>query len=118
MNELMPGVNILNIVEIDTAAPMIVWALFISLSIALVVLGLIAFCDDRKYNKGFLILAIGMFFALVGEVYGCVSEHISDNRYYQEYSVTIDENVSFKELYEKYEVIKVEGQIYTLKERK
>lgn len=117
MNELIPGVNILNIVEVDTATPMIVWIIFIALTISLGVLGIIGFCADRK-SKSLLILGIAMLLASIGEIYCCVEEHIRDNRYYNEYSVTIDENVSFKEVYEKYEVIKVDGQIYTLKEKK
>ena len=116
MNELIPGVNILNIVEVDTATPIIAWVICIVASILLGVMSVTAFCNDRK-SKGLLILAIILFLMSVVEVYSCVKERVPDNRYYKSYSVTIEENVSFKELYEKYEVIKVEGQIYTLKER-
>lgn len=35
-----------------------------------------------------------------------------------EYKVTISDSVSFNELYEKYEIVEQEGEIYTLRERK
>ena len=38
-----------------------------------------------------------------------------DEKEHRRYEVTIDENVSFKDFYNKYEVIKTEGEIYTIK---
>lgn len=34
-----------------------------------------------------------------------------------EYKVIISDDISFKEFYDKYEIIKVEGKIYTVRER-
>lgn len=45
---------------------------------------------------------------------------IEDTRSAQEnieYIVTIDDSVSFKEFYNKYEIIEVNGDLYTIKER-
>ena len=37
---------------------------------------------------------------------------------FPEYKVTISDDVSFNELYEKYEIVEQEGEIYTIRERR
>lgn len=46
-----------------------------------------------------------------GIVYKIQGERVS------EYKVTISDTVSFKDLYEKYEIVKQEGEIYTIREK-
>lgn len=43
------------------------------------------------------------------------SREIPNGKY--EYQVIIDDNISINEFYDKYEVVKVEGKIYTIREK-
>ncbi len=42
---------------------------------------------------------------------------IPENKYETLYQVTVDDSVSMNEFQNKYEIIKIEGKIYTVKER-
>lgn len=45
---------------------------------------------------------------------GCL---IPEDKYETRYQVTIDDSVSMNEFQDKYEIIEVEGKIYTVRER-
>jgi len=57
-----------------------------------------------------VIIIAGVAFGAIGMV------HLSDKPY-TVYKVTIDDDVSFKEFNEKYEIIKQDGLIYEVKEK-
>ena len=50
-------------------------------------------------------------------VLGMVGFSATAEEPYTEYKVLIDQNVSWAEIYENYEIIDQEGQIYTIKEK-
>lgn len=61
--------------------------------------------------KEFVILVIGGALSIIC---GCL---ISEDKYETRYQVTIDDLVSMNEFQDKYEIIEVEGKIYTVRER-
>ena len=65
-------------------------------------------CDSWKE---FAILVICVALAIVC---GCL---IPEDKYETRYQVTVDNSVSMNEFQNKYEIIEVEGKIYTVKER-
>ena len=70
--------------------------------------------DDFIYLFFFLIIGLvcGLF---VGWLYGDIEG--TPTKYETEYKVTISDDVSMNEFYEKYEIIDQEGSIYTIRER-
>lgn len=60
--------------------------------------------------KEFVILVIGGALSIIC---GCLIEY----KYETRYQVTIDDSVSMNEFQDKYEIIEVEGKIYTVRER-
>lgn len=65
-------------------------------------------CDSWKK---FAILAICVVLTIVC---GCL---IPERKYEIHYQVTVDDSVSMNEFQNKYEIIEVEGKIYTVRER-
>ena len=61
---------------------------------------------------GFTILVICVTLTII---YGCF---IPKKEYETRYQVTVDNSISMNEFQNKYEIIKVEGKIYTVHERK
>lgn len=61
--------------------------------------------------KEFVILVIGGALSIVC---GCL---IPEYKYETRYQVTVDNSVSMNEFQDKYEIIEVEGKIYTVRER-
>lgn len=61
--------------------------------------------------KEFVILVIGGALSIIC---GCL---IPEYKYETRYQVTVDNSVSMNEFYDKYEIIEVEGKIYTVRER-
>ena len=69
----------------------------------------------REFEVPFIILSLILIFpSVVSGIVGIV--HLSEKPY-TVYKVTIDDDVSFKEFNEKYEIIKQDGLIYEVKER-
>ena len=65
-------------------------------------------CDSWKE---FVILIVCVVLAIVC---GCL---IPEDKYETHYQVTVDNSVSMNEFQNKYEIIEVEGKIYTVRER-
>ena len=61
--------------------------------------------------KGFVILVIGGALSIIC---GCL---IPEDKYETRYQVIIDDSVSMNEFQDKYEIIEMEGKIYTVRER-
>ena len=70
---------------------------------------LIIVCKE-KYSRPFI------FFCLIVLFFGVIFLFGFFNSNYIEYEVTIDDNVSFIEFTEKYEILEKNGNIYTIKE--
>lgn len=117
----MEGITILNETATYCAhyGVYIVWGCCI---VAGVIIGVI-FGAHNSYHpivdgitEGLLGLMLGTLFGLA--VTGLVAQvWTTDEIDYIDYQVTIDDTVSFNELYEKYEVIDQDGQIFTIRER-
>lgn len=109
----MNGVTILNNYEyLTNTFPIFVFMLscanFFVLSI--IILCTLLLNRSSSWKKfTFLIICIALTVTL-----GCF---IPENKYETHYQVTIDNSVSMNEFQSKYEIIKVEGKIYTIKER-
>lgn len=65
-------------------------------------------CDSWK-EFAILVVCVVLFI-----VCGCL---IPEDKYETRYQVTVDDSVSMNEFQNKYEIIEVEGKIYTVKER-
>lgn len=61
--------------------------------------------------KEFVILIIGGALSIIC---GCL---IPEDKYETHYQVTVNDSVSMNEFQDKYEIIEVEGKIYTVRER-
>lgn len=112
----MEGVTILNVIkEIGYTGGITGWTiaiiiLFGSLAISMIVVG----CFDK--DALCFLLTIGLIF--VGFLFGMASYNQGGQQIETyKYQVIIDENVSFKEFSDYYELIGQEGQIYIVKEK-
>ena len=111
----MNGINILNKTEIMeyTCAQHIFFAVLIivwCISAILVIIGLICNSKWSSIIGGILVLITCI-------VIGTVDLEKSKNTGRYKYEATIDENVSFIEVYEKDDVVKQKGDIWVLKDK-
>lgn len=65
-------------------------------------------CDSWK-KPAFLVICV-----ILTIVCGCL---IPEDKYETRYQVTVDDSVSMNEFQDKYEIIEMEGKIYTVRER-
>ena len=107
---MLDGIEVLNKVEMYKEFPL--WLLI--LIIVFLVIG-VFFCMIGVSIKTKLIGILFLTICLVCLVCGIIiSTQPSDIKQYQ---VTISDSVSMVEFNEKYDVIKVEGKIYTIREK-
>lgn len=111
----MTGINILNKTAIMeyTCAQHIFFAVLIivwCISAILVIIGLI--CDSTWST-----IIGGILFLITCIVIGTVDLEKSKNTGRYKYEATIDEDVPFTEVYEKYDVVKQKGDIWVLKDK-
>lgn len=66
----------------------------------------------QKSNIPFIVAAIGICLSFGGFGWACVNQ-VED---YIQYSVLIPDDANFKEIYERYEILEVKGEIYVIKE--
>ena len=109
----MDGVIILNSYEsLTNFGSILLMSILCAWFLAAAIVALFAFlnygCDSWKE---FAILIICMVLAIVC---GCL---IPEDKYETHYQVTVDNSVSMNEFQNKYEIIEVEGKIYTVRER-
>lgn len=109
----MEGVTILNSYETLTNASSIflyfVWGcVFIALAIALSYL----FIVDNYSSTSTAIFAI-----VAGALAVILFCNVPEKNYETRYQVTINDSVSMNEFQSKYEIIEIEGKIYTVRER-
>ena len=114
----MEGITFLNSTVVMTLHPL--GFLFISLGMLMLFLSIIValfalanpFGSTEFTIVGCLFL-IGISLSLGGLLFGGINS-VED---YTQYDVLISEDINFQEFYDKYEIIEVKGQIYTIKER-
>ena len=109
----MNGVIILNSYEsLTNFDSILLMSILCAWSLAAAIVALFALlkygCDSWKE---FAILIICVLLAIVC---GCL---IPEDKYETRYQVTINDSVSMNEFQNKYEIIEVEGKIYTVRER-
>lgn len=115
MNTLMEGITVLNQTEI-MATPTVVWITAL-IGFLMFILGF-GICYGSKKNEtiavgGVIIGIIGAIAMIVGTSFIFIQEPTGKYRY----ECLISEDVSLVEFYEQYDLIKVEGQIWTIKEK-
>jgi hypothetical protein len=115
---MLEGIEILNQTEIITSPEWTGIASITSLILIIIFFSLTCAALMGDKNK----LFIGMFILTILSFIAFVTFNILDNvieiktgKY--EYQVTINESVSMTEFHEKYEIIEVQGKIYTIKEK-
>ena len=109
----MNGVIILNSYEsLTNFGSILLMSILCAWSLAAAIVALFALlkygCDSWK-EFAILIVCVVLFI-----VCGCL---IPEDKYETHYQVTVDNSVSMNEFQNKYEIIEVEGKIYTVMER-
>lgn len=109
----MDGVIILNSYEyLTNFGSILLMSILCVWSLAAAIVALFALlkygCDSWKE---FAILVIGVALSIVC---GCL---VPEDKYETRYQVTVSDSVSMNEFQNKYEIIEVEGKIYTVRER-
>ena len=113
MTEFLQGIEVLNATEITTCPDWIVIFFIGAILSVIIFVGLLLF--DNLENICTLISGISFLVCTFGLLIA-YSIEIPTGKYV--YQVTIDETVSFQELYEHYEIIDQQGKIYTIREKK
>lgn len=110
----MNGVTILNSYEYLTNGASIVGS--ITLFIGFLAASIVIFITLFNYKSRGFGMEYAIFIGLVALTItvGCL---IPEKKYETRYQVTTDNSVSMNEFQSKYEIIKVEGKIYTVRER-
>ena len=109
----MNGVIILNSYEsLTNFGSILLISILCAWFFAVAILALFALlkygCNSWK-EPAFLVICV-----VLTIVCGCL---IPEDKYETHYQVTVDNSVSMNEFQDKYEIIEVEGKIYTVKER-
>ena len=109
----MDGVIILNSYEsLTNFGSILLMSILCAWSLAAAIVALFALlkygCDSWK-EFAILVVCVVLFI-----VCGCL---IPEDKYETHYQVTVDNSVSMNEFQNKYEIIEVEGKIYTIRER-
>lgn len=105
------GIEILSQKPITTENIHILVAFFILMPALLLLIGFFMSLFDCEYLFTFVGIAVVVCFLLLYIKFG----QEETGRY--RYEVTIDDNVAFKELYEKYDIIEQKGKIYVIEEK-
>ena len=109
----MNGIIVLNSYEILTNPSSIflylVWG-FVFTTLALILLYLFIVDNYSSISTAIYAIAAGV----LAVIFFC---NIPEKKYETRYQVTIDDSVAMNEFQNKYEIIEVEGKIYTVRER-
>lgn len=107
----MNGIEILNTMEVAVDSGFNITAALITLFIIIIIGTIFAIREDEVVIISFatligIILALGMGYILADE-----------SKTEIQYQVTISDEVSMNDFMEKYEIVNIEGKIYTVKEK-
>lgn len=106
---MMPGIEILNTIEITTTPT---WFIVIVASCALFVIAYAFSGNSDSIIQGILAIISALLFLIFIVL---TPAFLIPNGV--KYEVLIDEEVNLVEFNEKYEILNIEGKIYTIKER-
>lgn len=115
---MLEGIEVLNQTEITTKAEWISIAVMIC-TVLMIIFGITAIIA-AALNKDiftivmFILTVISAIVILIFIILD-IKTNVPTGKY--EYQVTINNNVSMTEFHEKYEIVKVEGKIYTIREK-
>lgn len=115
---MLEGITILNQVEILQWRPHAIFACimcFILLCVFAITVAVGACIDRGKLICVFGILGFALFMIILLSIVNS-QPSIPTGRY--EYTVIIDDSVSFTDLYEKYNIVEQNGQLWTLRDKK
>lgn len=116
---MLEGIEILNQMEIMAIPEWVdtIRTILRILSCSGLVLGwgLLAACEKKIFSLISFVFALLSSFTMLGIALNVKNFKEPTGKY--EYQVTIDESVSMIEFYERYEIINVEGKIYTIREK-
>ena len=88
----------------------------VAITAIFVIVGLILIIYGREeFEEGAIVL--GVIFIVIAIIIMVVTLIHEVNQVYPEYQVTITEQTNMKEFYEKYDVIKQEGLIFTVRDK-
>lgn len=112
---LIEGIELINKVEIMGENPKIKFIGYIVFAMMLVFLaiGLFLFDFDNKSRR--ICFGICILLAIVKILIFQMNNKFPTGEYY--YEVILDDTVNLKEFYQKYEVIEIKGDLYTIKEK-
>ena len=108
---MIDGITVLND-EVITEIPTWFTIIFIACVIIIGIAGLIYETCDISI-AGFVIVASTI--VLGASFVGAVCNEVPTNKH--KYQVLISDDAKFKEIYDKYEIIKAEGEIYTIRDK-
>ena len=80
--------------------------------VSIMLFSLVLVCILQKLNIPIIVAAIGACLSVGGIGWACINQ-VED---YIQYSILIPDDANFKEIYEKYEILEVKGEIYEVKE--
>lgn len=115
----MQGVEILTSAQVATEMawnPTAFWISAIIVFSVLFIAGIVISCD----NMDFILLVCCIITGVImGGLFGCLFGKIYETptAYETQYKVTISDEVSMTEFYEHYEIIEVDGKIFTVREK-
>ena len=114
---MLEGITILSQTEIFTINEKFKIPTIIALIVAVlsVIIAHIVSCYFGKTTTYICVVISFIFITIFSSCGFALFSKTPTGKY--EYQVTIADNVSMNDFYEKYEVIKVEGEIYTIKEK-
>lgn len=113
---MIEGITILNESAVGPVGPIIAASLLFVVMLFLIVFAKSAFEQGEIISGICLILIILCAFSGIIAISFEAIDRVQQPR--PIYQVTIDDSVSFNELYENYEIIDREGKIYEIRERK
>lgn len=108
---MLEGIEVLNKTEIMCPP---IWALALCFTIMILAIIFFVTALDEKGDV-LCILSIIFWLLFIGSFILCCVLQKPTGKY--EYKVTIDDSVSMIEFNERYEIIEVEGRIYTIQEK-
>lgn len=116
----MPGVDILAVEEV-AVGPELNWTVFWTI-LGVVVVGTLIYTITKVVSGQYswpIIPAFLILFGCVGGAFGIMFANIFGKpiAYETQYKVTISPEVSMVTFMDKYEIVDIEGRIYTMRER-
>ena len=118
---MIEGVVVLNKIAEYKEVSETIYALVIlavAVGASAIMIGLFDMDDGYSYSCGLIKLIVGIILLILGTIGLVYAKTIGEKptgKY--QYQVTIDNSVTMSEFYDKYEVIEVEGKIYTIREK-